>query len=215
MVRLLFFFMLCVVLKKCFGWCRVLVFILLVSILFEFGIMLLQVWVRWVIELSRIIIFFLCLIRCLVCLMIIFVICMWCVVGLLKVELMILLCMVCCILVIFFGCLLISSMIRCMFGWLVVMVVVICCIIIVLLVFGCDMMSECWFLFCGVIRLRMWLVMFFDELLLCFRVKWWCGNSVVRFLNSILFFDVLIGLLLMVLMMFSVKQCLLFFGKWM
>lgn len=60
--------------------------------------------------------FFLCLIRCLVFLIIIFVICMWCDVGLLKVEVIILFFIRCCILVIFFGCLLISSIISIYLG---------------------------------------------------------------------------------------------------
>lgn len=112
MVSELFFLMLCVVLKKCFGCCNVFVFILLVRILLDDGIVVLNVWFKCVIELSKIIILCLCLIRCLVFLMIILDIVMWCDVGLLKVEDIILFFMLCCMLVIFFGCLLISRIIR-------------------------------------------------------------------------------------------------------
>lgn len=110
-VKLLFFFILCVVLKKCFGLCNVLVFILFVNILLDEGIIVLYVWVSCVIEFNKIIIFFLCLIRCFVFLIIILVIWMWWFVGLLNVEVIILFLIRCCILVIFLGCLLIRSII--------------------------------------------------------------------------------------------------------
>lgn len=210
----LFFLMLCVVLKKCFGCCSVFVLILFVSILFDVGIMVLYVCVRCVIELSRIMMLCFILMRCLVFLIIILVICMWCVVGLLNVDVIILLVIECCILVIFFGCLLISSMNRIMFGWFCLIVCVMCWSIMVLLDFGDVMSRLCWFLLIGVIMLMMWFVMFFLLCILCLSDSGLFGCSGVRFLNMILCFEVLGGCLLILLIFISVKQCLLFFGVW-
>lgn len=202
MVRLLFFLIFCVVLKKCLGFFSVWVLILLVSILLEDGMIVLYVWVKWVIEFSRIMIFCLCLIRCLVFFNIIFVIWMCCEGGLLKVLVIILLCIVCRILVIFLGCLLISNIIKWYFGLLCVSDCVMFCSIRVLLVFGGDIIKLCWFLLMGVIRLIVCVVMFLVLLLLIFIRKCCCGNNGVRFLNRILFF-VCFGWFRLILLIFN------------
>lgn len=145
-------------------------------------------------ELSRIIIFFLCLIKCFVFLIIILVIWMWWVGDLLNVDVMILLWIVCFIFVIFLGRLLMRRMIRKYFGLLCMIDWVMFCNNMVLFVFGGVMIIECWFLLIGVIKLIICVVKFFVVLLLSFIINCLVGKSGVKFLNKILlceFFGVL------------------------
>lgn len=163
-------------------------------------------------ELSKIIMFFLCFIRCFVFLIIILVICMCWFVGLLKVEVIILFWIRWCIFVIFLGCLLISNIINLYLGWLVVIDWVMFCRRRVLFVLGGVMIRLCWLWLIGEVKFNMWVVIFLVELLLCFICKWFVVWSGVRFLKRILLCE-FFGLLKFILWIFSnVKYCLLFFG---
>jgi len=120
------------------------------------------------------------LIRCLVCSIVSLVMVVWFFVGWLKVEVMILFFIVCCMFVIFFGCLLMSMIMRWVLGLLVEMVFVIVCRISVLSVLGGEMIRLCWFLLIGEIRLMICVVRMLG---LVFSCSCFCGYSGVSLLN--------------------------------